>query len=78
MTTTRTATGAYLGRCSGCKITVKTAEKFIKHDCGAWITDYRPIKARTTDHQCGPKCTSALGPTCDCVCGGRSHGADHR
>jgi hypothetical protein len=77
MTTTRTATGTYLGSCSGCKATVKTTERFVQHSCGAWITNYRPIKAKTTDHECGLKCTSALGPSCDCTCGGENHGADH-
>lgn len=78
MSATRTATGAYLGRCSGCKATVRTTEKFVQHTCGAWITAYQPIRARVTAHQCGPRCTSALGPACDCTCGGREHGADHR
>lgn len=77
-TATRTATGAFLGHCTGGCGTVKTAEKFVKHSCGKAIVGCRPIKARTTDHKCGPRCTSALGPTCDCVCGGKSHGEDHR
>lgn len=79
MTTARTATGTFLGSCSGCKATVRTTAKFVRHDaCGAWITNYRPIKARATDHACGVKCTSALGPSCDCTCNGTNHGADHR
>jgi len=32
-------------------------------------------KAARPRHQCGPKCTSATGPNCDCQCGGRNHGA---
>lgn len=84
MTTTaaapRTATGTYIGKCSGCAavVTVPEADRFGKHTCGAWITGTRPIKARLTEHSCGPKCTSALGPTCDCTCGGENHAADHR
>ena len=77
-TATRTATGTYLGTCSCCNITVKTAAKFVRHECGAWITNYRPILARETAHQCGARCTSALGPVCDCTCAGEQHGADHR
>lgn len=38
---------------------------------------FAPIKARTTDRECGPKCTSAMGPSCDCKCGGKNHAADH-
>jgi hypothetical protein len=77
-TTTRTATGTFLGTCSGGCGTVKTTEKFVKHSCGAWITAYVPVKSRVTEHECGPRCTSALGPVCDCTCGGEAHGEDHR
>ena len=77
-TTTATKTAGFLGKCSGGCGTVKTSEKFVKHSCGAWITAYTPIKARVTDHNCGPRCTSALGPSCDCTCGGERHGEDHR
>lgn len=76
--TTATATGTFLGTCSACHTTVKTAEKFVQHSCGAWITSYKEIKARTTEHKCGVKCTSALGPSCDCECGGERHGSDHK
>lgn len=27
---------------------------------------------------CGGRCTSAFGPSCDCSCGGKNHGADRR
>lgn len=26
---------------------------------------------------CGSACTNAIGPSCDCTCGGANHGADH-
>ena len=26
---------------------------------------------------CGPRCTGAVGFTCDCACGGKNHGRDH-
>ncbi len=77
-TKTRIPTGSFLGKCSGGCGTVKTSEKFVKHSCGAWITGYTEIKTRVTDHECGPRCTSALGPVCDCTCGGENHGEDHR
>lgn len=38
---------------------------------------FTPIKARVTETECGPRCTSALGPSCDCKCGGANHAADH-
>lgn len=77
MASQRTATGTYIGTCTGGCGKVKTSEKFVRHTCGEWIVGYTEIKAKVTEHVCGPKCTSALGPNCDCVCGGRNHGADH-
>ena len=75
--TTKTRTGSYIGTCSGCRIQVRTEERFVKHSCGAWITNYKEIVARVTEHECGVKCTSATGPTCDCKCGGANHSSDH-
>jgi len=77
-TATRTATGNFLGHCTGGCGTVKTAEKFVKHSCGAWIVGYKPIKARMTETECGARCTSSIGPVCDCKCGGENHSKDHR
>ena len=36
-----------------------------------------PVKSKTTETECGPRCTSAVGPSCDCKCGGENHAADH-
>lgn len=36
-----------------------------------------PIRAKVTETECGPRCTSAVGPACDCTCGGKNHSADH-
>lgn len=78
-TTARTATGNFLGFCSGCRVTVLVGEKFTTHAaCGSWVTGAKEIKARNTDHECGAKCTSATGPNCDCTCAGQRHGIDHR
>ena len=28
-------------------------------------------------HECNAKCLASTGPTCECSCGGRNHGASH-
>jgi hypothetical protein len=28
--------------------------------------------------KCGARCTSSLGPVCNCSCSGEAHGSDHR
>lgn len=38
-------------------------------------TELIRIKATTSRTECGPRCTSARGPSCDCKCEGRNHGA---
>jgi len=36
-----------------------------------------PIVARTSEHKCDSRCTNAVGPNCDCSCGGKNHGSGH-
>jgi hypothetical protein len=51
---------------------------------GGWITCpcgrpavAKAFTAKTSTKMCGARCTSSLGPSCSCECGGRNHGADH-
>lgn len=82
MTSSRIPTGTFIGKCPVCK-TVHVKEDtpsytaWTRPCCGRKVS-LKPVLARVTDHKCGPKCTSALGPSCDCECGGKNHGADHR
>jgi len=39
--------------------------------------DAKPIKARITEKECDGRCTGAVGPACDCKCGGENHGGGH-
>lgn len=80
MTTTR-----YFARCTAGHTTVldlapgensNPANLFC--ECGRARMRMAALQARVTEHVCGAKCTSALGPRCDCECGGRNHGIDHR
>lgn len=45
--------------------------------CGARLKQVAGVRGRVTDTKCGARCTSAMGPNCDCECGGKNHGADH-
>ena len=44
-------------------------------------SEYLEIKAlkgtKVTNIACGPKCYNAVGPNCDCECGGKNHGLGH-
>lgn len=31
----------------------------------------------STKHVCGAKCLASTGPSCECSCGGKNHGAGH-
>jgi hypothetical protein len=35
----------------------------------------RNVKGTTTDRECDSRCMGAVGPSCECSCGGRNHGA---
>lgn len=34
------------------------------------------FKKNPSLHECGPRCRSAKGPSCECSCGGQFHGAN--
>ena len=38
----------------------------------------KAFAAKFSDTKCSLRCTSSLGPSCSCECGGRGHGSDHR
>lgn len=73
-------TGNYLGRCAtkGCKhATLKTDS--LPADCpehGSYLV-YQVIGNEVASVKCGARCTNAVGPACDCSCGGSNHGAGH-
>ena len=77
-----TVTQRFIGRCTAGHSVIGTASDFIGGGTMACPCGRRAcVKAMTvriTDHKCGVKCTSALGPVCDCSCGGERHGEDHR
>jgi len=90
--TTATAS-SFLLKCPACKFTGRyTTEQrdamradwcHAKHGGAACpecdrSARFVPIKATTTETECGARCTSSLGPVCDCKCGGENHAADHR
>lgn len=75
-------TGNMLGRCSakGCKhstlepgtlIGVGTCPEHGRYS----LTEV--IGAHVESVKCGARCTGAVGPACDCSCGGANHGTGH-
>jgi hypothetical protein len=47
--------------CTACRMAVKV----------------RAIAGRVTEQPCGARCLGAVGPACDCQCGGENHGGGH-
>lgn len=38
----------------------------------------RAVAGKVSDrHVCGPRCMASTGPSCECSCGGRNHGASY-
>lgn len=47
--------------------------------CGQTRLDYLPIRGVHVESvTCGRRCTSAVGPSCDCSCAGANHARDHQ
>lgn len=85
MTNTATATRRYFGRCieKGCKFRIvtegATAGPRAPRGCPDHriSTDWRDLKAKRTEKECNGVCMGAVGPSCDCSCGGENHGVNH-
>lgn len=80
MTTTATQTYRVIGRCKSCKQGFAEeinyfGPKRVFH-CGQ-VATLLPVQAKQTSKPCGGRCISAIGPSCDCSCGGSNHGAGH-
>ncbi len=46
--------------------------------CGCSLPKGEQVRGRySASHACGPRCLNAIGPSCDCQCGGKNHGANH-
>lgn len=46
--------------------------------CGGSSAEFIVVRGRVVESvKCGPKCRGAVGPSCDCSCGGDNHGSGH-
>ena len=68
-----------LGRCKSCKTPVRVdawVGSAACPGCGTRVKLDRVIGV-TTSKKCGARCLNAVGPSCDCSCGGFNHGGGH-
>lgn len=81
----------WIGRCRTCKAVVKheiaaDAAKpgwSLAHrrngycaTCDRVVVLNMVLGSHSDKHTCGARCTSAVGPNCECSCGGENHGCD--
>ena len=46
--------------------------------CGGRGATFKVVEGRFSESvKCGGKCLNAVGPSCDCQCGGENHGSGH-
>ena len=77
-------TGRALGKCKSCKAVIREESSFwdlggsTKRTCpcGATVT-VKAVIGTTSTKECDARCMGAVGPSCDCSCGGANHGAGH-
>jgi hypothetical protein len=47
-------------------------------DHGLRTRTWKPVKGTySAERECDSRCTGAIGPDCECQCGGANHGAAH-
>ena len=39
--------------------------------------EFKAVRGTITEQKCGARCMSSTGPSCECACGGKNHGANH-
>lgn len=75
-------TGHLIGRCTtkGCKHTTSAEGSIVgRGECpehGAYTLN-EVIGSYAETVKCGARCLNAVGPSCDCSCGGKNHGVGH-
>jgi hypothetical protein len=73
--TTRWHTFLTREACPGTVSTIANDERCPSHP--RFIMNVRVIVGKVSaDHVCDSRCTSAIGHTCECQCGGANHGAN--
>jgi phage terminase large subunit GpA-like protein len=60
---------------SGRRISASDSNEWTCPKCGRWEwVKGGTVNGTVSDHKCGAKCLSAIGPNCECSCGGANHG----
>lgn len=77
-----------IGRCRYCKAVIVVEPQ--AHQVGRKVFGFcgcrpqgfnvlcKPVRGRVADKTCDSRCVNAVGPSCDCSCGGANHAAGHR
>jgi hypothetical protein len=70
----------YIGRCpvTGCRHAERHADQAFGHcpDHGSYGLDAL-WGVTVPEIKCNARCQNAVGPSCDCSCGGENHGRSH-
>lgn len=70
--------GHSVGRCRQCKRPHRADGAWsTRCECGATVKLERVVGFFAPEVKCGALCRNAVGPSCDCSCGGANHGCNH-
>jgi hypothetical protein len=69
----------YIGRCprKGCDHATRTDTGFMGECPQHGRYRLEALWGQVSDHRCYAACMGAVGPSCECSCGGANHGAWH-
>lgn len=82
MGATGTFQGREIGRCRSCKTVIARETRFwsgskVTCECGQRVALKGIWGNVSVKKECNAVCMGAVGPSCDCSCGGDNHGGGH-
>jgi hypothetical protein len=61
---------------SGKRVFASDSYEWTCPKCNSQCVTGNTVQGFISEHKCGAKCLSAIGPNCECSCGGTNHGTN--
>jgi len=61
---------------SGKRVFASDSYEWTCPKCNSQCVTGNTVQGFISEHKCGAKCLSAIGPNCECSCGGANHGTN--
>jgi len=61
---------------SGKRVFASDSYEWTCPKCNSQCVTGNTVQGFISEHKCGAKCLSSIGPNCECSCGGANHGTN--